>query len=140
MNRSLWDIALESPFEAEWENYPPLNLSADNEKYVVVAALPGVSRDDLEIMCTGRNLTIRGERKDSSDPEQCYQRCERPTGTFVRMIELPGAVEADRVNATLQDGILEITVPKASQAKSRRIDVKPGATQPQHIEAEKKEA
>jgi len=122
-------------------SYPPICLWEDHERYTVEAELPGVSMGDLEITCTGRNLTLRGERKDAGDPEEIYQRSERPTGTFARMIELPGDVEADKVNATLKDGILEITVPKSPEARPRRIEVRQAGAQTQKMEAnEKKEA
>ena len=83
---------------------------------------------DLEITCLERNLTLRGERKNSGDPDESYERRERPAGSFVRTIELPSDVDADKVSAALVDGLLRITIPKGERAKPRRIEIKAAAS------------
>ncbi len=143
MLRSLWDRAFGDPwagwsdpfgeeaFQSFWEGgdvsttYPPLNLSEDDERFLLEAELPGLTMSDLEIVCQGRTLTLRGERKTPPESEGAYQRRERPMGPFVRTMTLPGDVDIDQGEATLRDGVLLVTLPKTAQAKARRIEVKP---------------
>jgi HSP20 family protein len=129
VDRLFESFAGELPRRSGWESfaYPPIALSEEGDRFVVEAELPGVRMNDLEITCLESNLTLRGERKDSGDPEESYERRERPTGSFVRTIELPSDVDAGKVSAALVDGILRITVPKGERAKPRRIEIKGGA-------------
>ena len=89
--------------------------------------LAGVKLDDLQITLEGGLLTIQGERHFTNDSsEEQYHRVERSSGPFRRAITLPAHVEADQVNASMEDGVLRILVPKAEQAKPKRIQVTPG--------------
>lgn len=119
----------ELPWRSGWETfaYPPIALSEEGNRFVVDAELPGVRMKDLEITCLERNLTLRGERKNSGDPDESYERRERPTGSFVRTIEFPSDVDAGKITAALEDGILRITIPKGERARPRRIEIKAGA-------------
>jgi len=129
VDRLFESFAGELPRRSGWESfaYPPIALSEAGDRFVVEAELPGVRMNDLEITCLERNLTLRGERKSSGDPDESYERRERPTGSFVRTIELPSDVDAGKVSAALVDGLLRITVPKGERAKPRRIEIKAGA-------------
>jgi HSP20 family protein len=129
VDRLFESFAGELPRRSGWESfaYPPIALSEEGDHFVVEAELPGVRMNDLEITCLERNLTLRGERKSSGDPDESYERRERPTGSFVRTIELPSDVDAGKVSAALVDGLLRITVPKGERAKPRRIEIKTGA-------------
>jgi HSP20 family protein len=104
--------------------YPPVNLSEDADRFLIETELPGVTLSDLEVVCQGQTLTLRGERKESTEPEGAYERRERPTGAFVRTMTLPADVDADKIEATFEDGVLLVTVPKAAEAKARKIEVK----------------
>lgn len=121
----------ENSWRIGWESvlFPPLSLAEDEGRFIVEAQLPGVRMKDLEITCLERNLTLRGERKSSGDPEESYDRRERPTGSFVRTLELPSEVDAEKITASLEDGLLTITVPKAEKARPRRIEVKAPAAE-----------
>ena len=89
--------------------------------------LPGVKLDDLEITLEDGLLTIQGERQFTSEfSEEQYHRVERSSGAFRRSITLPAHVEADAVEASMEDGVLRILVPKAEEAKPKRIQVNPG--------------
>jgi HSP20 family protein len=93
----------------------------------VSVELPGIGLDDLEITFEGSLLTIQGERhvpQDSS--EQKMHRVERRYGTFRRSITLPAHVMADAIEATVQDGVLYILVPKAAEVLAKRIAVTAG--------------
>ncbi|MGD8274204.1 MAG: Hsp20/alpha crystallin family protein [Desulfobacterales bacterium] len=104
--------------------FPLINLTEDKDSYYVRAELPGVKGDELDIQVTGKNLAISGERKIAAEEEGArYHRREREAGTFSRMIGLPGEVDTDRVEAKLENGILNIVISKAEVAKPKQISV-----------------
>jgi HSP20 family protein len=109
---------------------PTLDISERKDAYLVTVELPGVKLDDLQITLEDGLLTIQGERHfadDSSD--QQFHRVERRYGAFRRSITLPTHVQADAVQATVEDGVLQIMVPKMEEAKPKRIQVRPGGQQ-----------
>jgi HSP20 family protein len=86
--------------------------------------LPGMTPADIELTITGETLTIRGERKKSEGvKEDSYRRQERPVGRWVRTVTLPDRVESAQVAASFSDGILTVSIPKAEDARPRRIVV-----------------
>lgn len=102
----------------------PVNVWADPESVTVTAELPGVSPKDVEVSVVGRRLTIRGERAPAAPGEGVrYHRRERGGGRFGRAVTLPFPVEGDRVAATLKDGVLTVTLPRAEADKPRRIEI-----------------
>jgi HSP20 family protein len=105
--------------------YPALNMWEDDCCLHVEAELAGLELDDLEIFVNGDNqLTVQGERKEPSCREGAWHRREREFGKFSRMIELPSYVASNKVEATLKNGVLTVTLPKREEAKPRRIEVK----------------
>lgn len=104
--------------------FPLINLTETQESYIIRAEIPGVSTDNLDIQTMGRNLTITGERQIEMDPNAKYHRREREGGRFSRAIALPGDIDRDKVTATLKNGVLELTIPKAQAAKPRKIEIK----------------
>ena len=106
---------------------PPVDISEGKDAYLVTVELPGVKLDDLEITLEDGLLTIQGERHFANDSsEEQFHRVERSSGAFRRAITLPAHVVADEVNASMEDGVLRILVPKAEDAKPKRIQVTPG--------------
>ena len=106
---------------------PALDIAEGKDAYLVTVELPGVKLDDLQITLEDGLLTIQGERHFANDSsEEQYHRVERSSGAFRRSITLPAHVEADEVNASMEDGVLQILVPKAEEAKPKRIQVNPG--------------
>jgi len=106
---------------------PALDIAERKDAYLVTVELPGVKLDDLEITLEDGLLTIQGERHFATDSsEEQFHRVERSSGAFRRAITLPAHVEADAVNASMEDGVLRILVPKAEEAKAKRIQVNPG--------------
>jgi HSP20 family protein len=105
--------------------YPPVNVWEENEAVHVEAELPGLNLGDLEIFVTGGNqLTIKGERKEVA-PEKCVRhREERSFGSFTRMLTLPFPVDADKVEARFENGVLKVSLPKHETARPRKIVVK----------------
>ena len=121
MNR-LFDGAHPSRLSPE---YPALNVWIGEDSQVITAELPGIQIEDLDINVLGRSLTISGERKPESALEGAEtHRQERPFGKFSRSIELPYPVEAGKVQATLEQGVLTINLPRAEADKPRKIAVK----------------
>jgi HSP20 family protein len=106
---------------------PALDISEGKDAYLVTVELAGVKLDDLEITLEDGLLTIQGERQFTSESsEEQFHRVERSSGTFRRSITLPAHVVADEVEASMEDGVLRILVPKAEEAKAKRIQVNPG--------------
>jgi HSP20 family protein len=105
---------------------PALDISERKDAYLVTVELPGVKLDDLQITLDDGLLTIQGERHVASESsEQQYHRIERRYGAFRRSISLPAHVLADAVEASVEDGVLQILVPKAEEAKPKIIRVRP---------------
>jgi HSP20 family protein len=106
---------------------PALDIAERKDAYLVSVELPGVKLDDLKITLDDGLLTIQGERYFTDDTaEQQFHRVERAYGAFRRSITLPAHVMADAVEASFEDGVLQILVPKAEEAKPTRIEVRPG--------------
>ena len=104
---------------------PPVDVFERGDDLVLQAELPGLKSDKIEIRVEDGNLVIRGERKNESEVEDDkVYRLERVYGTFTRNFTLPTTVDASRINARYTDGVLEIVLPKAEEAKSRNVEVK----------------
>jgi HSP20 family protein len=105
--------------------YPAVNVWEDGDNLLVEAELPGLNLADLEIFVTGSNqLTIKGERKQSVPEKGVRHRQERGFGNFVRVLALPFAVDAEKVEAKFENGVLQIKLAKHESAKPRKIHVK----------------
>jgi HSP20 family protein len=110
---------------------PALDITERKDAYLVAAELPGVGTDDLEITFEDGLLTIQGERHPAADPAaEKVHRAERRYGAFRRSITLPSHVQADKIEASAQDGVLMILVPKAQEARAKRIQVRAGKVKP----------
>ena len=105
---------------------PALDISERKDAYLVTVELPGVEVDDLEITLEDGLLTIQGERYFAHDSsEQHFHRVERRYGAFRRSITLPAHVMADGIEASTDNGVLQILVPKMEEATPKRIKVRP---------------
>lgn len=103
---------------------PALDVEEDDDRFVVHVELPGVDPEQVEVSLEDGVLTVVGERRFYDDKEtDGFRRIERRFGSFRRAIHVPDRVEADRVEAVYRDGLLTVTVPKAEDAKPRRITV-----------------
>jgi len=104
---------------------PSVDVFERGEDLVVHAELPGLKSDEIDIRVENGNLVLHGERKRESEVEDDkVYRLERVYGTFTRSFTLPTTVDTARINATYTDGVLEIVLPKAEEAKSRKVEVK----------------
>jgi HSP20 family protein len=102
---------------------PALDLYESGDHLVAVVELPGMRKEDIDISLHDGTLTISGERKRQINNGETTQRTERYVGTFRRSIALPTRVDASKVGATYQNGILKVTLPKAEEAKPKQIQV-----------------
>ena len=106
----------------EWA--PAVDIREEEDRYVLLADIPGVKREDVEVTLEDGVLTVRGERHTVSDEtREGFHRKERMHGTFKRQFTLPEAVQADSIEATFTDGVLEIGIPKEARPEPRKITV-----------------
>ncbi|HJY74606.1 MAG TPA: Hsp20/alpha crystallin family protein, partial [Streptosporangiaceae bacterium] len=104
---------------------PAVDISERKDAYLVAVELPGIKPDQVEITFEDGLLTIQGERHFAHDSaEEKMHRAERYYGAFRRSITLPSHVEADKIEASAQDGVLLILVPKAKEVHAKRIQVR----------------
>ncbi|MDP9430467.1 MAG: Hsp20/alpha crystallin family protein [Actinomycetota bacterium] len=116
---SLW----EAGFNGGLQGWAPLaDVEETEDGYSVEIELPGVKRGDIDIQFSDRQLTVSGELKEK-ERTGILRRRTRRVGRFQYSVTLPADVDADKVSAHLDDGVLAVRVPKAEQAKPRRIEI-----------------
>ncbi len=103
---------------------PSVDMYDKKDEIVVKAEVPGVEKENVNISLTDNTLTIKGEMKKEEEvkEEDCYY-SERSYGSFARTLNLPAKVQADKVKASFQNGILEIHLPKVEEAKPKEVKV-----------------
>jgi len=112
------------PRETQLPWVPFADVAETEDSYIVEAELPGVSKDQIDVQLSDRELIVTGEVKEKEEGRQGrLHRRMRRTGRFEFRTLLPGEVEAEKVDATLRDGVLTVTIPKAQAAKPRHIEV-----------------
>ncbi|MFQ5589726.1 MAG: Hsp20/alpha crystallin family protein [Phycisphaerae bacterium] len=104
--------------------FPAVNIWQDATNLYAEAELPGIQMNDVEVSVVGNELTIKGERKPAADDNVTYHRRERGTGRFSRVFHLGIDVDTERVEASLRNGVLQVTLPKDERAMPRKIQVK----------------
>lgn len=104
---------------------PNVDIVENPDGFEIHAELPGLKEEDVNITLDNNVLTLSGEKRQEVRDEQkgSYCRVERSYGRFERSFSLPNTVKADGVRAAFEDGVLRITLPKAEQAKSRKISI-----------------
>ena len=100
-----------------------VDVQADDDTYTIASLVPGLKAEDLDIEVLNNTVTIRGEFKSGAKEETKYLVCELPNGHFSRVITLPTAVDAAKVEATIKDGVLTLNVPKAEAHRPKAIKV-----------------
>jgi HSP20 family protein len=104
--------------------YPPVDILESKEAYLIRAEMPGMKKEDFNVEVKEGTLTLSGERKVEEPVNGVeYHRVERLAGKFTRSFYLPQTVKQDAIKATYRDGILEVYVPKAEEAKPKQITV-----------------
>ena len=102
---------------------PPVNIFEKDGEMVLIAELPGVKKEDLNIEVKGNTVRLAGERTIKYGENISYHRIERNSSKFDRTLRLPVNVEADRVNAEYKDGLLVLTLPRAEADKPKQITI-----------------
>ncbi len=101
-------------------HFPPVNIAENDDAYTIQARVPGLAKEDIAIELEGRKLTISGEHKRV---EANYAREERATGRFERAFTFRHPLVVDKIEAVVKDGVLTVTLPKAEEAKPRKIEI-----------------
>ena len=127
---------LEREFTRLWKSTPPaewfdgawapaVDLTETEEAFIFEADVPGLAKDEIELVVLDNVVTIKGERKNEHNAEQQgYSRFERHYGAFQRSFEVPGGFDNDKVEAKLEHGVLRVTLPKREETKPKQIEVK----------------
>ncbi len=104
---------------------PPVDIFERQDHLVIRAEVPGVHKEDMDVRIENGVLTLHGERKVEKEVEDVTAHLtERVYGSFTRSFSLPATVDATRVTALYQDGVLEVTVPKIETAKPKKVEIK----------------
>jgi HSP20 family protein len=103
--------------------FPLVNVFNDGEDFVLVAELPGVKKEDLDIQVRGDTLRIQGTKTIAHDDGASVHRRERAAGQFDRTLTLPAEIDAAKVSADYRDGVLTLRLPRAESAKPRTVAI-----------------
>jgi HSP20 family protein len=115
--------------------FPAVNVRETEPAFLIEAELPGLDAADVDISVSGTEVVLKGSRPETGEPERTgdgeqrsatWHRRERGTGAFERRLTLPTAIDAGGVEATLVNGVLTVTCPKAPECRPRKIDVRAG--------------
>lgn len=121
--------------------YQPIDLYETDDAVVLQMAVPGVAEEDLDISIEGRQLTIRGASKEEVEKtDRRYWVKSISVGEFSRTVTVPSGIDANAIDADIEQGILTVTMPKAPEALSRKIELKsglPAQKADKHIEVER---
>jgi len=118
-----WDMP--SLFDEDTKWVPAFDITENEKEYLISAELPGIDIKDVDITLSDGLLTVKGEKKhEKEDKGEDYHRIERRYGSFNRSFRIPGKVDTDKVDANYKNGILKLTLPKAEESKTKKIEVK----------------
>ena len=107
---------------SQWR--PAVDIKEDDNSYIIVADIPGVKPEDIDISMENQMLTIKGERNETiNETKENYSRAERIKGIFHRRFSLPEIADGESISAKSKHGVLEIRIPKKTQAQARKITV-----------------
>jgi HSP20 family protein len=110
-----------APGPAGWA--PPVDLHETDDRYVITAEIPGLTREDVQIEAHDGRLTLSGTRRERPTPCEQYHRVERGHGSFSRSFKVPVPIDVEGITADLKDGVLTVIAPKAPDGAPRRIRV-----------------
>lgn len=105
-------------------SYPTVDIFKKGEDYILKSELPGINKDDIDISIQDNVVTLKGTKNEEKEVEEGnYYHCERVFGSFERSFELPSVIDRKKVKATYKDGILEVILPLAEEAKPQQIKI-----------------
>ena len=122
LTRDMWDSWM--PFTSGGNMVPQTDIYEDKGELVVKMELPGISNEDLDVTLESDRLTIKAEKKEEAVKDATHNTQERYYGQYFRSITLPYAVKTDEVSATMENGVLEIRLPKAVEVEAKKIEIK----------------
>ncbi len=104
---------------------PPIDIYETADSYVITAEVPGLTREQIDVALEENRITLRGARPGAAGqgPNRHYHQVERGYGSFTRTFEFADPIQADRISADLQQGVLTVTLPKMPTSPARRIEV-----------------
>lgn len=109
--------------KAQWS--PLVDISEDDQEYVIKAELPGVEKDQLKVTVENQTLLIAGERtSEREEKKRKYHRVERAYGSFLRSFTLPDDADGNKIRAEFKNGVLKVHLPKSENAKPKSIEIK----------------
>lgn len=114
----------ENPRQANWA--PPCDVCENENEIIVIAEIPGVKMDDINLEVTSEGLSIEGERQAPDSSESRWVRVERSYGRFSRAFSIGIPIDVQSVKAVYRDGLLTVTIPKSEAIKPKRISVEAG--------------
>ena len=123
--------ALDGAMRSDWMGtrtsgrgaFPPINVFRRGEDFTIVAELPGVQKEELDIQIKGDQVRIQGRKSTECDEEVSVHRRERGAGKFDRTLSVPAEIDADRVRAEFRDGVLAVHLPRAESDKARSVSI-----------------
>jgi HSP20 family protein len=118
--------AISRPLATVTVEFPAVNVWVSSDNAVVTTEIPGIDPESLDVTVVDKTLTLRGSRQPEDLNEgEAYHRRERWSGQFTKTVELPFAVDSNKVEARFLKGILSVSLPRAEADKPRKIAVKP---------------
>lgn len=112
--------------EADVAYMPSVNIREEKNEYIMEADLPGMTKDDLKLKISETSITLEGERKhkfEKTEESEGYYVMESSFGAFRRVIPLPEAIDTEKVEAKLKDGLLGLKLPKLKSSKEKQIKI-----------------
>ena len=110
-------------FRPTASGFPAVNLYVGRDGIAVLAELPGVAKEEIEIHAHRDTVTLRGTRRPAAENEAAYHRQERRSGAFTRTIQLPFRVDPEKIEARLENGVLQLSLQRPEEDKPRRIEI-----------------
>jgi HSP20 family protein len=110
---------------------PVVDVSESKEEIVLEAELPGMKKDEIDIQLNGDTLTLRGERQfEQAQKNEQYHRIERQYGAWQRSFQIEVPIDASRVSADYEQGVLTVRLPKSESLKPRQIEIQTNSSRP----------
>jgi HSP20 family protein len=113
--------------ERTWVSAPAVDIAETDKPYEIVADLPGIDENDVEVRLAGGGLTIKGEKhEEKEEKKKDYFLHERHFGSFERYFQMPDGVDREKIEASFKKGVLTVTLPKTAEARKaeKKIPVK----------------
>ncbi len=124
INRYSGNIRSKAAASQERNWAPAVDIREEDNRYLLTADIPGVNRENIEIVLEAGVLTLKGERSGEAGTNgKEYRRKERVHGTFIRQFTLPETVDTQNISATVKDGVLDVVIPKQAKPQPTRITI-----------------